>query len=235
MHKRPTASPGSSLTAQQPHNNVVRTTIQALAAVLGGTQSLHTNSFDEALCLPTEESALLALRTQQIIAHESGVADSVDPLGGSYLIENWTNSIERDVQALMQRVDEMGGMLSAIESGFPQGEIQRSAYEYQRKLEDGEELLIGVNKYRVEETASSPIQRMDPQGEEEQRQRLSMLRESRSAKACSQALASLKQAADGSESLMPLILDAVRADATLGEISDALREVFGEYRERVYL
>ena len=229
-----TQTAGSMLTAQQPDNNVVRVTIQALAAVLGGTQSLHTNSRDEALGLPTEASARLALRTQQIIASESGVADVVDPLGGSWAIEALTDEIEGRAEQYIARIDEMGGMVEAISRGFVQREIQDAAYAWQRRVETGEQVVVGVNAYTAEE-AAVPVMKIDPALEAEQVTRLRALRARRSAVAVAAALEAVRAAARGTENLMPRILEAVKAEATLGEISDALRDVFGEYRETVVL
>lgn len=220
---------GSSLTAQQPLNNVVRTTVQALAAILGGTQSLHTNSFDEALGLPTEQSAGLALRTQQILAYESGVANSVDPLAGSYLIESWTSAIERDVLSELEKISKMGGMLSAIENGYPQGEIERTAYQYQRAIENKEMTVVGVNDFMVDEGELPQTQTIDPNEEARQIFKLTNIKSKRSKQAQENSIALLKHAASERVNLMPLIIDAARNEATLGEISDALRQVFGEY------
>lgn len=227
-----TQTAGSSLTAQQPLNNVVRTTIQALAAVLGGTQSLHTNSFDEALGLPTEQSALLALRTQQVLAHESGVANAVDPFGGSFLIESWTERLEREAMKRIAHIDALGGMLRAIEQGYPQGEIEKSAYAYQQRIESGEQVIVGMNQFVDDREPAPPIMKMDPQGEKNQCDRLTALRSSRSAQAVSSSLSELTRAAKEGTNLMPHILNAVRHQVTLGEISDCLRVEFGEYRER---
>src|SRR5579883_1643303 len=222
---------GASLTAQQIDNNVVRVALQALAAVLGGTQSLHTNSKDEALALPTEESALLALRTQQIIAYESGVADTVDPLAGSYFVEKLTNQIEAEAQAILQRIESMGGVLRAIEDGYIQRQIQQSAYEYQRKIESGEQVVVGVNRYTSQVVPSPPILRIDPEMEREQIDRLRKLRAKRDATRVTACLKEVESAARENRNLMPTILQAVKAYATVGEISDALRRVFGEYQQ----
>jgi methylmalonyl-CoA mutase N-terminal domain/subunit len=224
-----TQTAGSSLTAQQPHNNIIRTTIQALAAVLGGTQSLHTNGFDEALGLPTEESARLALRTQQIIAEESGVAASADPLGGSYMIEALTAQIESAARARIETIDTLGGMLSAIEQRYPQGEIENSAFEAQQAVESGRVGVVGVNRYSDSEQALPPIHSIDPRVELDQQERIVRFRQSRDPVVVAQALAALKAAAQGNENLMPQVVTCVRAAATLGEISDVLREVFGEF------
>ena len=222
---------GSTLTAQQPDVNVVRVALQALAAVLGGTQSLHTNGRDEALSLPTEESARLALRTQQIIANETGVTNVADPVGGSFYIEQLTDSIEREAEAYIERIDAMGGTLAAIESGFIQGEIQNAAYAFQQSVEHGETIVVGVNRFRQPEQNPPVTFRMDPELEHGQVARLRQVRASRPAALVEQRLQSLEQAARGSDNLMPRILDACEAFATVGEISDRLRRVFGEYRE----
>jgi methylmalonyl-CoA mutase N-terminal domain/subunit len=225
-----TQTAGCALTAQQPENNVVRVTIQALAAVLGGTQSLHTNSRDEALSLPTEESVQIALRTQQILAHESGVADTVDPLAGSYYVEHLTNEIERRAQAYLDRIEQLGGALRAIELGFIQQEIQESAYRYQKAVESGEQVIVGVNEYVVAEEHRPRLLKVDPAVGERQRARLAALRARRDGEAVGQCLAALEAAARGTENLMPHFLRCVEAYATLGEICDVLRRVFGEYR-----
>ncbi len=231
MFRFHTQTAGSTLTAQQPDVNIVRVTLQALAAVLGGTQSLHTNARDEALALPTEESALLALRTQQIIAHESGVANTVDPLGGSYYVEKLTNQIEAEAQAILQRIESMGGVLRAIEDGYIQRHIQQSAYEYQRKIESGEQVVVGVNRYTSQVVPSPPILRIDPEIEREQIDRLRKLRAKRDATRVTACLKEVESAARENRNLMPTILQAVKAYATVGEISDALRRVFGEYQQ----
>ncbi|GBC77844.1 Methylmalonyl-CoA mutase [bacterium HR08] len=226
---------GSTLTAQQPEVNVVRVTLQALAAVLGGAQSLHCNARDEALGLPTEEAALLALRTQQVIAYESGVADTVDPLGGAYAIESLTNEIERRVFEYLERIEVMGGMLRAIEIGWVQKEIHESAYEYQRAVESGEQVIVGVNRFLVPEERPIPVLRIDPEIERAQVESLRRIKAERDAAAVRRALAELEEAARSTENLMPHILRAVEAYATLGEISDCLRRVFGEHRESAAL
>jgi methylmalonyl-CoA mutase N-terminal domain/subunit len=228
-----TQTAGSTLQAQQPEVNVVRTTIQALAAVLGGTQSLHTNAMDEALALPTEQSARLALRTQQVIAHESGVADTVDPLAGSYAVETLTAEIERRALDYIEKIDAMGGMLRAIESGYVQREIQQAAYEYQRAVEKKEAVVVGVNSFRVEEGEAVPTLRIDPAVERAQVERLRALRERRDNEQVEVALTLLEAAARGTENLLPRILSCVEAFATVGEISHRLRRVWGEYREAV--
>jgi methylmalonyl-CoA mutase N-terminal domain/subunit len=225
-----TQTAGSTLTAQQPDNNVVRVALQALAAVLGGTQSLHTNSRDEALSLPTVESAQIALRTQQIIAHESGVADTIDPLAGSYYVEQLTDEIERRVMAYLNKIDELGGMQAAIETGFAQREIHNSAYAYQRSIERGELTVVGVNQYAVEEERRLATLRVDPAVDREQRARLDALRGERDTGRVQETLRALRVAAEGDDNLMLPILACVEAYATLGEICDTMREVFGEYR-----
>ncbi len=223
---------GSTLTAQQPDVNVVRVSMQALAAVLGGAQSLHTNAKDEALSLPTEESARLALRTQQIIAHESGVTNTADPFGGSYYIEQLTDDIERGAREYIARIDAMGGTLAAIENNFIQNEIQSAAYKYQQSVERGETVVVGVNRFKQEEQAPPAGFRLDPELERQQIARLRELRASRSASAVEDRLRALEAAARGSDNLMPHILASAEAFATVGEISDRLRAVFGEYREK---
>jgi len=226
---------GSSLTAQQPENNIVRVAIQALAAVLGGCQSLHTNSMDEALALPTEDAALIALRTQQIIAHETGVANTIDPVAGSYAIEHLTNEIESGALAYIEKIDSLGGMLHAIETGFVQTEIQKAAYEYQRAVETKEQVVVGVNDFIAEEERAIPTLRIDPQVEREQIQRLQALRAKRDTNKTQAAIAELERRAATKENLLPAILGAVEAYATVGEISDTLRRAFGEYRESVVI
>jgi methylmalonyl-CoA mutase N-terminal domain/subunit len=226
---------GSTLAATQVDNNVVRVALQALAAVLGGTQSLHTNAKDEALGLPTEETATLALRTQQVIALESGVADFVDPLGGSHAIEEMTDALEADAAALIQKVDSLGGMVQAIEAGFPQREIQNAAYAHQVGMEKGDTLVVGVNVYAEEGGEMPEILAVDPALEEDQVARLAALRSGRDAGRARECVDALQQAAAGNGPLMEHIVDAVRARCTLGEIADALRAEFGEYRESVVL
>ncbi|MBM3810805.1 MAG: methylmalonyl-CoA mutase [Acidimicrobiia bacterium] len=225
-----TQTSGASLPAQQPDNNLVRVTMQALAAVLGGTQSLHTNSRDEALALPTEESARLALRTQQIIAHESGVTSTADPLGGSFHIEEQTDRIEQEAMAYIERIDAMGGMLRAIENGYPQSEIESAAYRYQRTVESGEQIVVGVNRFEMQQSEPIPTFRLDLAMEEAQKQAVGEVRAGRDAKAAARELAALELAARGTDNLMPHILACAEAMATLGEISERLRTVFGEYR-----
>jgi methylmalonyl-CoA mutase N-terminal domain/subunit len=229
-----TQTAGSALTAQQPDNNVVRVTIQALAAVLGGTQSLHTNSRDEALGLPTEESVRIALRTQQILASESGVTDVADPLGGSYLVEALTDEIEARAEEYLRRIDDMGGMVQAISTGYVQREIQDAAYAWQRRVEAKDQLVVGVNAYRSDDPPVTAAE-VDPALEARQVERVRALRGERRAGAVRSALDALRAAARGVDNLVPPILAAVKVEATLGEIADALREVFGEYRERVVL
>lgn len=226
---------GSSLTAQQPENNIVRVAIQALAAVLGGCQSLHTNSLDEALALPTEDAALIALRTQQILANETGVANTIDPIAGSYTIEKLTNEIEQGAVAYIDKIDAMGGMLRAIESGFVQAEIQKAAYEYQRAIEKKEQIVVGVNDFVAEEEREIPTLRVNPQIERDQVARVKGLRAKRDSERAKAALAELRRRAAETESLLPAMLDAVEAYATVGEISDTLRAIFGEYRESVVI
>jgi len=225
---------GSSLTAQQPEVNVVRTTIQALAAVLGGAQSLHTNSMDEALGLPTEHAARIALRTQQVIGYESGVADTADPLGGSYVIEHLTNEIERLATAYIQKIDDIGGMLTAIEKGYVQREIERAAYDYQRKVESGEQTVVGMNRFVTDEQTSVPLLRIDPDLERQQVERLAGIRARRDEQSAQRALEAIEHAARGDDNLMPHIVHAVEQYATLGEVSDRLRVVFGEYSGETY-
>lgn len=226
---------GSSLTAQQPENNIVRVAIQALAAVLGGCQSLHTNSLDEALALPTEDSALIALRTQQIIANETGVANTIDPVAGSFAIETLTNEIESGAVAYIQKIDAMGGMLKAIESGFVQSEIQKAAYDFQRAVEKKEQIVVGVNDFIAEEERGVPTLRIDAEIEKSQIARLQALRAKRNASRVQSALNELKRRASTNENLLPTILNAIESYATVGEISDALRHVFGEYQESVII
>jgi len=226
---------GSSLTAQQPENNIVRVAIQALAAVLGGCQSLHTNSMDEALALPTEDAALIALRTQQILAHETGVTNTIDPVGGSYAIEHLTGEIEKGAVAYIAKIDAMGGMLRAIENGFVQGEIQKAAYEFQRAIEEKEQVVVGVNDFVAEEDRTIPTLRIDAEIERSQIARLNALRAKRDSARVHSALVELQRRATTSENLLPAILAAVESYATVGEISDALRRVFGEYQESVVI
>ncbi len=224
---------GVSLTAQQPENNIVRVAIQALAAVLGGTQSLHTNSMDEALALPTEKAVRIALRTQQIIAYESGVAGTIDPLGGSYAVESLTDEIEKRAWEYIGRIDKMGGMVKAIEEGFPQREIQNAAFDYQKKVETKQEIIVGVNEFRIEEPPPSDLLKIKEQVEREQVDRIKALRARRDNAKATASREKLKQAAKGSDNLMPPIVDCCRNWVTLGEISDTLREVYGIYHESV--
>jgi methylmalonyl-CoA mutase N-terminal domain/subunit len=226
-----TQTAGVSLTAQQPENNVVRVAIQALAAVLGGTQSLHTNSLDEALALPSEHAVTIALRTQQILAEESGVANTIDPLGGSFFVEAQTSRIEKQAYDYFRRVEELGGVLPAIEKGFFQSEISDAAYRYQREIDEGVRKIVGVNAYAEDKQPSIPLLEMDPQGYERQVSRLRQVRETRDNGRVGQALDRLRIACQGSENTMPYIMDAVRAYATLGEIVGVMKEVFGTYEE----
>jgi len=226
---------GSSLTAQQPENNLVRVSLQALAAVLGGCQSLHANALDEALALPTEQSALLALRTQQIIANESGVVNTVDPVAGSYAIEKLTNEIESGAEEYIAKIDAMGGMLRAVEAGFVQQEIQKAAYEYQQAVDSGEQVVVGVNRFQTEEERLIPTLQIDPAVEAAQIGRLNALRARRNTAKTKSALAEIERRASTTENLMPAILQAVESYATVGEISDALRRAFGEYQESVII
>ena len=226
-----TQTAGSSLTAQQPEVNVVRTTIQALAAVLGGTQSLHTNSMDEALALPTESAARVALRTQQVIAYESGVTQAADPLGGSYAIEHLTDEIEEGAVAYLEKIEAMGGMLRAIEIGYVQREIQEAAYRYQKAVEAQEQVVVGVNRFQVDEEPPVNVLRIDPALEQAQIDRVRALRARRDTPATTTAINKLKQAATTDENLLPRILECVESSATVGEISNALRDIWGEYRE----
>jgi methylmalonyl-CoA mutase N-terminal domain/subunit len=227
-----TQTAGVSLTAQQPEINIVRVAIQALAAVLGGAQSLHTNSMDEALALPSAFAATIALRTQQIIAHESGVANTVDPLGGSYFVEKLTNDLEEEAYAYFRRVEDFGGVLPALEAGFFQQEIADSAFRFQQEVDAGERTIVGVNDYQDDKPLQIPILAMDPQGYERQAARLDDLRRTRDHDAVQRALERLRNAARGAENMMPHILDAARAYATLSEITDVLRQEFGTYREK---
>ena len=226
---------GSSLTAQQPENNIVRVGIQALAAVLGGCQSLHTNSLDEALALPSEDSALIALRTQQIIAHETGVANTIDPVAGSYAIEALTSEVAAAAEAYLRKIDAQGGMLQAIENGYVQKEIQKSAFDYQRAVETKEQIVVGVNEFQAEDERQIPTMRVDAAIEQEQVARVGALRSKRDRAKAEAALHELERRARNTENLLPAILDAVENYLTVGEISDTLRRVFGEYRESVVL
>jgi methylmalonyl-CoA mutase N-terminal domain/subunit len=226
-----TQTAGSTLTAQQPDNNIVRVALQAMAAVLGGTQSLHCNSRDEALALPTEESARIALRTQQIVAHETGAANTVDPVAGAYAIEARTNAIEAGARALLDRIESLGGTLAAIESGYVQREIQESAYRAQQAIDRGETVVVGLNRYHEEAAAAGDLLRIDPEVERRQVERVRAVRASRDAGACEAALEAVRAGARSTVNLVPLVIAAVEARATVGEVATALRDVFGEYRE----
>jgi methylmalonyl-CoA mutase N-terminal domain/subunit len=228
-----TQTAGCSLTAQQPYNNIVRIALQALSAVLGGTQSLHTDSMDETYAIPTEEAVRIALRTQQIIAHESGVTNTVDPLGGSYYIENLTNKMEEAVYEYFKKLDDMGGMVSAIERGFPQKEIKEAAYKYQREIDSKERIIVGVNDFMAEERTPVEVFKIDPDMERKQTQRLKNVKRNRDEKRLKSTLQDLKRAAKGDENLMPFIIEAVKSYATIGEICDVLKDVFGEYKETI--
>jgi methylmalonyl-CoA mutase N-terminal domain/subunit len=228
-----TQTAGVSLTAQQPENNAVRVAIQALAAVLGGTQSLHTNSLDEALALPSEYAVKIALRTQQIIAHESGVTNTIDPLGGSFFVEAMTGRIEAQARAYFRQIEHLGGVIPALKAGFFQREIAEAAYRYQREIDEKQRVIVGVNEYVEEKPLSIPILQMDPHGERRQIDRLRRLREERDNEKVGATLAALRRAAQGADNMMPFILEAVRAYATLQEITDVLRDVFGVYQEPV--
>ncbi len=230
-----TQTAGSTLTAQQPENNIVRTALQAMAAVLGGTQSLHTNSFDEALALPTEQSARIALRTQQIIAYESGAAQTIDPLAGSYYMESLTNQIEANALAYLEKIEAMGGMLKAIERGFVQQEIQNAAYEYQKAVDKKEAIVVGVNGFALEHEKPIPLQHIDESLERKQVERLRAVRAKRDQAKWRAAVKAVEDTARGTGNLMPVIVEAVEAHATVGEISDAMRHVYGEYRETVVI
>jgi len=222
---------GSTLTAQQPQNNIVRTALQAMAAVLGGTQSLHTNSFDEALALPTEDSARIALRTQQIIGYESGVTAAIDPLAGSYYVETLTNEIEKRASEYISKIDTMGGMLKAIERGFVQQEIQNAAYEFQKSVDSKEQVLVGVNAFTVDHENPVSLQKIDPELERRQVERLRAFRAKRDQAKAEAAVRKIDEAARNGDNLMPIIVEAVENNATVGEICDSMRKVFGEYKE----
>jgi methylmalonyl-CoA mutase N-terminal domain/subunit len=230
-----TQTAGSTLTAQQPENNIVRTALQALSAVLGGTQSLHTNSFDEALALPTEQSARIALRTQQIIAYESGAPQTIDPLAGSYFIESLTDQIEAGARGYLDKIDALGGTLKAIDRGYIQQEIQNAAYEYQQAVDRLEAVVVGVNAFTIEEEKEIPLQRIDESLERQQVERLQALRAKRDQATWHAAIKQVEDAARGTGNLMPVIIEAVEASATVGEISDAMRRVYGEYHETVVI
>jgi methylmalonyl-CoA mutase N-terminal domain/subunit len=226
-----TQTAGVSLTAQEPENNIVRVTLQGLAAVLGGTQSLHTNSFDEALCLPTEKAAKIALRTQQIIAEESGVADTIDPLAGSYYVEWLTNKMEEEAEAYFEKIEELGGVIPAIKANFFQREIANASYKYQKEIENKERIIVGVNDYIQREPCSTPLLKIDEKIAQEQIQKLYKIKKTRDNKKLKEKINSLKEAARGTENLMPYIIDCVREYASIGEIINALKEVFGIYQE----
>jgi len=226
-----TQTAGVSLSAQEPENNIARVTIQGLAAVLGGTQSLHTNSFDEALCLPTEKAAKIALRTQQIIANESGVADTVDPLAGSYYVEWLTNKMEEEAEKYFEKIEALGGVIPAIKANFFQKEIANSSYRYQREIESKDRIIVGVNDFQLREACATPLLKIDEKVEEEQIKILQGVRDHRNNKLVKETLEKLKQAAKGTENLMPYIMDTIREYASIGEIMATLKEVFGEYRE----
>jgi len=226
-----TQTAGCSLTAQQPYNNVVRTAVEALAAVLGGTQSLHTNSLDEVYCLPTEHAVQIALRTQQIIAEETGVANTIDPLAGSYFVEKLTKEMEEAAWEYIEKIDNMGGMLAAIEQGYPQMEIANAAYKFQQQVENGEKVIVGVNKYVTEELQEIPILEIDERVEKEQLKRLAEVKRRRDNKAVKKALDNLKNACKKDENVMPYCIEAVEALATEQEICDVYREVYGVYKD----
>ncbi|WP_304340626.1 acyl-CoA mutase large subunit family protein [Metaclostridioides mangenotii] len=230
-----TQTAGCTLTAQQPENNIVRVAIQTLAAVLGGTQSLHTNSKDEALALPTEDSVRVALRTQQIVANESGAADTIDPLAGSYYVESLTNKIEKDAMALIEKIDEIGGAPQAIEQGYIQQEIMDSAYKYQKDIENNEKIIVGVNKYQIDEDAPKGLLRVDPMVGERQKEKIKALKEKRNNEKVEETLETLRNICRSDENIMPAILDAVMEYATLGEVCGVMREEFGEYKQIVMI
>ncbi len=230
-----TQTAGSTLTAQQPWNNIVRVAIQTLAATLGGTQSLHTNSYDEALALPTEESVRIALRTQQIVAYESGIADTIDPLAGSYYVESLTNSMYERAKAYIAKIDELGGMVEAVEKGFVQKEIQDSAYYYQKSVEKGDRVVVGVNKFQVEEEPPSGLLKVDPSIQERQIEKIVAVKKNRDNAHVEKLLKAITDAAAGDENIMPYIIDAAKQYATLGEIAYAMQKVFGEHKETVIL
>ncbi len=226
-----TQTAGCSLTAQQPEINIARVTMQALSAVLGGTQSLHTNSMDEALALPSEKAVRIALRTQQIIAEESGVTNTIDPLGGSYFIEWLTDKMEEETYQYWDRVEKLGGVIPAIEKGFYQREISQAAYKYQKEIDEKKRIIVGVNEYHIDESVDIPILKMDEKGEERQINRLNKLKKNRNNQKVNNNLKKLQKAAKGEENMMPFILDCVHSYATLGETCQVLRDVFGEYEE----
>ena len=229
-----TQTAGVSLTDVQPEVNLVRIAIQALAGALGGTQSMHTNAMDEALALPSEKAARLAVRTQQVILHETGVANTVDPLGGSYFVESLTSAIERDAREYFRRIEDLGGMIAALEVGFPQQEIDEASYRFQQEVANHERIIVGVNDFRTDEPAEIPILRMDPEGERRHLQRLERVRAERDGEAAERALRRLANACENPrENTMPYILDAVKAYCTVGELCDTMRRVFGEHRETI--
>jgi methylmalonyl-CoA mutase N-terminal domain/subunit len=230
-----TQTAGSTLTAQQPENNIVRVALQTLAAVMGGTQSLHTNSLDEALALPTEKSVRIALRTQQIVANESGAADTIDPMAGSYIVESWTNELEEKAMEYITKIDALGGMMRAIEQGYPQKEIQNSAYDYQLDIEHKDMIIVGVNEYKIEEEAPKDLLRIKPEVEKAQVAQLKDMRAKRDDAAVKAALAKLLAAAKDGSNIMPPMIEAAKAYVTLGEAMSALKEAFGEYKENVIL
>ena len=230
-----TQTAGCSLTAQQPLNNIVRVAIQALAGVLGGTQSLHTNSMDETLALPSEQAVLVALRTQQIIAEETGVTNIIDPLGGSYAVEALTDRLEKEAFAYIDRIDELGGIIRAIELGYPQKEIAEAAYRYQQQLDRGDKIMVGVNKYQLEEEPPLELLRIGPEIERKQAQRVRERKQARNAAAVRAALAAVKRAAADGTNLMPVIIDAVQQECSVGEISDVFRDVFGVYHDPAWI
>ena len=230
-----TQTAGSTLTAQQVDNNIIRVTLQALAAVLGGTQSLHTNSKDEALALPTENSVRVALRTQQIIANESGAANTIDPLAGSYFVESLTDNMEKEAEEIIKKIDSIGGMINAIEKGYVQSEIQKAAYEFEKQLESGQKIVVGVNKYRTDEDENPELLKIDKKIQSEQIKFLNKIKNERDNTEVTERINELKSAAQGSDNLMPFILNAVKAYASVGEISNSMREVFGEYKENVVI
>jgi len=230
-----TQTAGCTLTAQQPDNNIVRVAVQTLAAVLGGTQSLHTNSRDEALALPTEDSVQIALRTQQVVAHESGITNTIDPLAGSYYVESLTDNLVKEASEMIEKIEEMGGMVSAIEKGFVQQQIQNSAYDYQKSIERKERIIVGVNEFQVEEKTKPELLKVNPVIGENQKAKLKKIKDSRDNETVNEKLEAIKESAKSEENLMPLILEAVKEYATLGEICEVLRKEFGEYKESVIL
>ncbi len=226
---------GVTLTAQQPLNNIVRVALQAFAAAVGGCQSLHTNSYDEALCLPTEQAVTVALRTQQIIAEESGATDTIDPMAGSYYVEAMTNKIEEEVERYLKKIDEMGGTLAAIEQGFIQKEIQESAYRFQKEIESGERVYVGVNKYIMDEPPPTNLLKVDMEVGRREAEKVKALRASRDQKKWKEALDKLREVTISGENVMPAVIEAVKAKATVGEICDVWRQIFGEYRPEAFI